>query len=225
MHPVDSAFMIFPGDLLHGVLPSHQPASSITSSSSRSSHQPPITPSSVSSSAPVPPSLSSPPAKRHKVKKEHARCASIDQPVEQKQQDRVEARPIQRLTLMIAWWNRTDFAKRKTPQANEKNDYPPQCPVPRVTPSCTWPNDLIRRGQAEMPVDTAQAAQQQPLSVQCVEPVWQPVPRSTAQTSSELDLPCGLDQRFFIQSPEQVYDDLLHQHWKGEVKVEHNPPE
>jgi len=198
VHPRKGAFMTFPGNLLHGVLPSPAPEAARGTARGAASGAGPVV-SSVSSKRSAAargtalggasgaiPSVSSVSSKRSASTPCLGSSAS--------------APSSQRITLLIAFYAVPTSASAKRRRLG------PAAPVPRCTRAQTWPADLAL--QRSEPATTSPP---RPLGVCAASPVWAAVP-AAPQGEPFLEVPCALRQHFFMRTEDEVEARLWEEH-------------
>eukprot|EP01104_Vermistella_antarctica_P019421 TRINITY_DN7592_c0_g1_i1.p1 TRINITY_DN7592_c0_g1~~TRINITY_DN7592_c0_g1_i1.p1 ORF type:complete len:654 (+),score=81.10 TRINITY_DN7592_c0_g1_i1:163-2124(+) len=212
VRPVDGAFMTFQGDLLHGALPS---APNLTSGESRRSKRRRISTKSAGSVS--------------NNSSDWASSISLDA---MRGHSSSKAPGAHRLVILIAWWARDDFSK------NKNKSHGVQAPIPRVTRTVSWPEDMFLSAEArreDREWASIHARRSAPRSIIEVKPVWQKIPPcpvcaeiggvgaaavddAGAKPSNNcgcalpVEVPTHCDQRFFAKEMSDYKDRVLAEH-------------
>lgn len=192
-HPLERGFFSFPGHLLHGVLPVDAPPRA---------------------------AAGTPPLARRGEPRRRAPAEADGWPAP----EQPGAAGEQRLTLLVAWYGED---VRSSGSRARGRGLGPQGAVPRPSRRVTWPRDLEmgdERPRVGPPGAARVAAPERAprqVPVVGVAHAWEPLPapeptRATAPGGGAngplLEVPCHLDQHFFMRTPDDVRQRLLREH-------------
>jgi len=223
--PQPRSFLVFPGDLLHGVLPcapvgGDTPAVAAVAASSKDADSSTNTDHNK---------------KSHKNKRKRESISQIET-TDSQSDDTTQPKSLQqphRLTFMVNFWARNIPEKLK-----KRKLYGPSGPFPPMTRRHSWTNDLLDGGTYPRTVTenlstsgiASQSQVETPLTMgtlTCIEPAWELLHQedgmngpdsktsnknnsTMTQGSSVVDLPpSGINQRFFVKNAPDFFHSTL----------------
>ena len=191
VHPVDGAFMMFKGDLLHGVIPSKPQGVSGASSNGGNGSNGDGT---------------------HRVSKRARTCkgarpASSSTPAGGEAGAAAAPKPVRRLTLMIGWWAGDDTSVIALGAGRRPHAPGPQSAVPRPTSALSWPATL---GDGTESTATTTPAEVEGTCISLVKPAWEAI--QLGERPAAVELPTSVDQRFFIKGASDFKAAVFSEH-------------